>query len=297
MSSTASRSSCSRCWSIIRSTPAAASSASRSAACATRAAHPRVAVLRQQRRAVALLDPAVDHPLRAPHGVGLGRRPRPPWSSSRARASRGRGRGARTPRPAASAGRGTRRPCRQTTLYSCASRTATCDRAPPARAADDQRRVRPLHRPAAAPRRRRAGSGGRRRRTTRVVHWPTMTSACSSNTSMRSPSGANGKPKAACSRSCQPAPSPSSARPPEMWSTVVAARAEHRRVAERRRRHHRPEADPLACGPRGRPGSSRHRASRAGGAVAERHVVVRAEEPLEARRARTSRRARATAAR
>ena len=52
-----------------------------------------------------------------------------------------------------------------------------------------------------------------------------MISACSSNTSMRSPSGAKGKPNSACSRLNQPAPSPSSARPPEMWSTVLAALA------------------------------------------------------------------------
>ena len=40
---------------------------------------------------------------------------------------------------------------------------------------------------------------------------------------MRSPKGGNGKPKLWCSSSYQPAPSPSSTRPPEMWSTVVAA--------------------------------------------------------------------------
>ena len=40
---------------------------------------------------------------------------------------------------------------------------------------------------------------------------------------MRSRMGGNGKPKLRCSSRYQPAPSPSSTRPPEMWSTVVTA--------------------------------------------------------------------------
>jgi hypothetical protein len=39
------------------------------------------------------------------------------------------------------------------------------------------------------------------------------------------PSGGKGKPYAACSRSCHPAPSPTSMRPPEMWSAVMASLA------------------------------------------------------------------------
>ena len=48
-----------------------------------------------------------------------------------------------------------------------------------------------------------------------------------------------------CSLICQPAPSPSTIRPFEMWSTVVARLASTRRVVDRRRRHQRAEADPL----------------------------------------------------
>ena len=39
---------------------------------------------------------------------------------------------------------------------------------------------------------------------------------------MRVPSGGNGNPNASCSIWYQPAPNPTSTRPPEMWSTVVA---------------------------------------------------------------------------
>ena len=41
---------------------------------------------------------------------------------------------------------------------------------------------------------------------------------------MRSSRAGNGKPCASCSAWFQPAPSPSSTRPPEMWSTVATIR-------------------------------------------------------------------------
>ena len=44
-----------------------------------------------------------------------------------------------------------------------------------------------------------------------------------SNASSRSPAGGNGSPKAACSRSHQPAPTPTNARPPVSASSVAAA--------------------------------------------------------------------------
>ena len=52
-----------------------------------------------------------------------------------------------------------------------------------------------------------------------------MISSCSSSTSIRSFIDRNGKPYALCSISDQPVPSPSSIRPPEMWSAVVASLA------------------------------------------------------------------------
>ena len=54
-----------------------------------------------------------------------------------------------------------------------------------------------------------------------AVHSPVMISSCSSSRSKRSPTGGNGIPYAACSRSYQPAPIPSSTRPPLIASTCA----------------------------------------------------------------------------
>ena len=72
----------------------------------------------------------------------------------------------------------------------------------------------------------------------------------------------NGKPNASCSRSFQPAPSPSSTRPPETWSAVATTLASIDGPAEGDRRDHRPEPDALGHrGERGdrRPGIERPR--------------------------------------
>ena len=50
-------------------------------------------------------------------------------------------------------------------------------------------------------------------------------STCSASRSNRSRRLSNGKPNARCSPSCQPAPIPSSTRPPETWSAVTTLRA------------------------------------------------------------------------
>ena len=49
-----------------------------------------------------------------------------------------------------------------------------------------------------------------------------MISSCSAIRSIRSFMGGNGKPWARCSSTFQPVPTPSSIRPPEMWSAVTA---------------------------------------------------------------------------
>ena len=48
-----------------------------------------------------------------------------------------------------------------------------------------------------------------------------MISSCSANIARRVDRSGNAKPYAACSRSFQPAPNPSSTRPPETWSAVT----------------------------------------------------------------------------
>jgi hypothetical protein len=57
------------------------------------------------------------------------------------------------------------------------------------------------------------------------VHRPLMIRAASSICSRRAAGDRNGKPYAANSSSCQPAPMASSMRPPERWSMVVATLA------------------------------------------------------------------------
>ena len=62
-----------------------------------------------------------------------------------------------------------------------------------------------------------------------------MTSNCSASRSKRSLSSGNGIPYAACSAAYHPAPSPSSTRPCDIWSTCATAIASgpgSRKVAE-----------------------------------------------------------------
>ena len=68
-----------------------------------------------------------------------------------------------------------------------------------------------------------------------VAHMPVMIASCSSSRSKRSPSGGNGIAYASCSRSYQPAPRPSSTRPPDIWSTPateIASGPGRRNVAD-----------------------------------------------------------------
>ena len=151
--------------------------------------------------------------------------------------------------------------------------------------ADHDRRPRALHRL-----RQRGGVVERvvltrRTRTARpsgVVQSPVMTASCSSNWSKRSPVSGNGMPYAACSRSFQPAPRPSSTRPPLIASTCATAMASgpgsrnvtgETSVPSRRRGRVAREA-----------GEGDPRVGRAGEAVAEGEadVVVGAEVGVEA---------------
>ncbi len=117
---------------------------------------------------------------------------------------------------------------------------------------------------------------------TGVFHIPLRISSCSSSISKRSPVGGNGIAYAACSPSYQPAPSPSSTRPPLIASacatwiargpgkrnvTGVTSVPSRMRVVSRRERRER------------HPGVGR---TRPGIALADALVVVGTEERVEA---------------
>ena len=109
-----------------------------------------------------------------------------------------------------------------------------------------------------------------------------MISSCSSSTSIRSFIDRNGKPYAVCSISDQPVPSPSSIRPPEMWSAVVASLASTDGCRKRGRRDHRPQ--PQRRRPRGERADRAPGVERAALAFADDgHVVVGTEERLDPR--------------
>ena len=67
-----------------------------------------------------------------------------------------------------------------------------------------------------------------------------------------------------CSLICQPAPRPSTTRPFDMWSIVVARLASTRGVVDRRRRHERADADVFGGGGDRRQTSPSTRACRRG---------------------------------
>ena len=109
-----------------------------------------------------------------------------------------------------------------------------------------------------------------------------MIASCSSSRSKRSPVAGNGIPYAACSRSFQPAPSPSSTRPPliaSICATAIASGPGSRNVTGDTRVPRR-NARRVA----GEAGQGGPRVGRAGQAVAEDEadVVVGAEVGVEA---------------
>ena len=156
-------------------------------------------------------------------------------------------------------------------------------RAPPAPTPHDDRHPAGLHGLRRAPGCRAPGSAApscSKVDPAGVDHRPVMTASCSSSRSKRSPTGGKGMPKAACSCSNQPAPSPSSTRPPLIWSTpatVTASGPGSRNVAELTRVPSR-----IRRGVAGEPGQGGPGVGGPGGAVA-RHVqvVVGAEEAVE----------------
>ena len=199
--------------------------------------------------------------------AGPRRRSSPPRRPSSPRSAAARGRPARTPRRPRAPAPG---------LVGCDGDGVVLvgvvhrdrDAAWLGRAADDDRRPRLLHRLGPC----------------RALRAPVLVIVASwrSSSSIRSPSGGKGKPYGACSASYQPAPIPSSTRPPEMWSTVTtlfASTGAGRKVtgetsvprrsplgARRERGERRPGVE-RACAP----------------ATHDPEVVVGAEEPLEAR--------------
>ena len=114
-----------------------------------------------------------------------------------------------------------------------------------------------------------------------LAQRPVMTASCSSSTSKRSPVSGNGMPYAACSASYQPAPRPSSTRPPLIWSTPateIASGPGCRKVALVISVPSR-----IVLVSRARPGQRDPGVARPGQPVAaHRQVVVGAEERPEA---------------
>ena len=94
--------------------------------------------------------------------------------------------------------------------------------------------------------------------------------------------GGKARPSWRCSRSFQPAPTPTSIRPPLISSTVVTTLAKHARMAERDRRDEHAEPDPLGLA--GEPGEDGPGVGRRlAGLAREAREVVGAEERVEAR--------------
>jgi hypothetical protein len=62
---------------------------------------------------------------------------------------------------------------------------------------------------------------GAGRMSSASAHWRVISASCRSSSSTRSRAVRNGNPYVSCSSSYQPAPIPSSTRPPETWSTVT----------------------------------------------------------------------------
>ena len=93
-----------------------------------------------------------------------------------------------------------------------------------------------------------------------------------------------GGPSGSWSSSFQPAPTPTSIRPPLIWSTVVTSFTKLPGMPERDRADQRAEARSSTSRARGRRGPPRRRSSGWSVAPGKRGVVVAPEERLEARR-------------
>ena len=102
-----------------------------------------------------------------------------------------------------------------------------------------------------------SGVVGPGRRRLSPSSMPRMTGSASPSQRSRSGSPSpNSRPKASCSSSNQAAPMPRIARPPLMWSSVVAILAVRAGVAERVRADHEPDPDALGGQRPGRPASA-----------------------------------------
>ena len=213
---------------------------------------------------------------------------------------RGRGRrrasrrsGSRSSSSSEACGRRVRRPLRRSCGCSRtrpARRTACCTRPRSALRARRCRAFRCRRRggadaasaPAsAAPARPRACSGYRGSRRALPSRGGGRSRAARRTSRRGSQRSGKGKPYARCSRSIQPAPIPSSTRPPEMWSTVATAFASSPGQAEGGGGDERPE--PERRRPRGEPRQRRPGVVRDIAVLVRlRDVVVGAEERLDA---------------